>query len=101
MKNCLKIILKNTLGVTLKGLVCILFIHILFYFILSPKTLTYVYPYIFFIDVGTRRRAACDLVKALAKHFEAKITSVFTEYVNVMLQVILCYLFFSLFQQNE
>ncbi|XP_035207759.1 exportin-2-like [Stegodyphus dumicola] len=37
-------------------------------------------------DVDTRRRAACDLVKALAKHFEAKITSVFSAYVNAMLQ---------------
>ncbi|KFM61402.1 Exportin-2, partial [Stegodyphus mimosarum] len=37
-------------------------------------------------DVDTRRRAACDLVKALARHFEAKITSVFSAYVNAMLQ---------------
>lgn len=38
-------------------------------------------------DVDTRRRAACDLVKALAKHFEEKITQVFSEYVNAMLQM--------------
>ncbi|XP_054706218.1 exportin-2-like [Uloborus diversus] len=37
-------------------------------------------------DVDTRRRAACDLVKALAKHFEANITRVFSDYVNSMLQ---------------
>nr|XP_042908071.1 exportin-2 [Parasteatoda tepidariorum] len=36
-------------------------------------------------DIDTRRRAACDLVKALAKHFEANITKVFSEYVNAML----------------
>ncbi|GFT75368.1 exportin-2 [Nephila pilipes] len=37
-------------------------------------------------DLDTRRRAACDLVKALAKHFEANITTVFSNYVNAMLQ---------------
>lgn len=37
-------------------------------------------------DVDTRRRAACDLVKALSRLFEAQITSVFSQYVNTMLQ---------------
>ncbi|GIX82326.1 exportin-2 [Caerostris extrusa] len=37
-------------------------------------------------DTDTRRRAACDLVKALAKHFEANITQVFSNYVNAMLE---------------
>ncbi|KAG8192798.1 hypothetical protein JTE90_019116 [Oedothorax gibbosus] len=37
-------------------------------------------------DMDTRRRAACDLVKALAKHFEASITTVFSNYVTAMLQ---------------
>lgn len=37
-------------------------------------------------DVDTRRRAACDLVKALSRFFEARITSVFSRYVTTMLQ---------------
>lgn len=37
-------------------------------------------------DIDTRRRAACDLVKALAKHFESNITTIFSEYVGAMLQ---------------
>ncbi|GBN11501.1 Exportin-2 [Araneus ventricosus] len=37
-------------------------------------------------DMDTRRRAACDLVKALARHFEANITQIFSNYVNAMLQ---------------
>lgn len=37
-------------------------------------------------DVDTRRRAACELVKALSKFFEAKILEVFSQYVQVMLQ---------------
>ncbi|XP_067121155.1 exportin-2 [Centruroides vittatus] len=39
-------------------------------------------------DVDTRRRAACDLVKSLSKFFEAKISEVFSQYVQAMLQ---CY----------
>lgn len=37
-------------------------------------------------DIDTRRRAACDLVKALSRFFEEKITQVFSQYVQVMLQ---------------
>jgi len=37
-------------------------------------------------DVDTRRRAACDLVKGLSKHFEEKITQIFGSYVQSMLQ---------------
>lgn len=37
-------------------------------------------------DIDTRRRAACDLVKALSRYFEEKITQVFSQYVQVMLQ---------------
>ncbi|OAD56402.1 Exportin-2 [Eufriesea mexicana] len=37
-------------------------------------------------DVDTRRRAACDLVKVLSKHFEAKIMEIFGAYIQVMLQ---------------
>ena len=37
-------------------------------------------------DVDTRRRAACDLVKGLTRHFEQRITNIFGTYVNTMLQ---------------
>ncbi|KAK6622529.1 hypothetical protein RUM44_002341 [Polyplax serrata] len=36
-------------------------------------------------DVDTRRRAACDLVKALAKRFEQNMMSIFGQYVEAML----------------
>ncbi len=36
-------------------------------------------------DVDTRRRAACDLVKGLSRHFEAQITQIFGAYVKTML----------------
>lgn len=36
-------------------------------------------------DVHTRRRAACDFVKALGKHFELPMTTVFKEYIDQML----------------
>jgi len=34
-------------------------------------------------DVDTRRRAACDLVKALSRYFEPQITEVFGQYITV------------------
>lgn len=37
-------------------------------------------------DVDTRRRAACELVKELARFFEAQITQVFSQYITAMLQ---------------
>lgn len=36
-------------------------------------------------DVQTRRRAACDFVKALSKHFEKPMTEVFSQYIESML----------------
>ncbi|CAL8069631.1 unnamed protein product [Orchesella dallaii] len=36
-------------------------------------------------DVDTRRRAACDLVKALSRYFEPQITEVFGQYITAML----------------
>ena len=36
-------------------------------------------------DVDTRRRGACELVKALSKFFEPQIFAVFTQYINSML----------------
>lgn len=36
-------------------------------------------------DVDTRRRGACDLVRALCKFWEAEVTGVFSEYVNALL----------------
>ncbi|KNC84613.1 hypothetical protein SARC_03180 [Sphaeroforma arctica JP610] len=36
-------------------------------------------------DTETRRRAACDLVKALRQHFEQQVTAIFSSYVEVML----------------
>ncbi|XP_045540379.1 exportin-2 [Papilio machaon] len=36
-------------------------------------------------DVDTRRRAACDLVRTLAQHFEDKMMNIFGQYVQVML----------------
>uniref|UniRef100_A0A023GFX0 Exportin-2 n=1 Tax=Amblyomma triste TaxID=251400 RepID=A0A023GFX0_AMBTT len=38
-------------------------------------------------DIDTRRRAACDLVRALSKHFEQKITTTFSQYISAMLQL--------------
>ncbi|ELU00355.1 hypothetical protein CAPTEDRAFT_165697 [Capitella teleta] len=37
-------------------------------------------------DIDTRRRAACDLVRALSKHFEDLVISTFSMYVQFMLQ---------------
>ncbi|XP_063217026.1 exportin-2 [Bacillus rossius redtenbacheri] len=37
-------------------------------------------------DVDTRRRAACDLVKVLSLHFEAKMMEIFGQYIQLMLQ---------------
>ena len=39
------------------------------------------------VDVDTRRRAACDLVKGLSRFFEHRITSIFGSYVNTMLDM--------------
>lgn len=36
-------------------------------------------------DVDTRRRSACDLVRALSRHFEPQITSIFGQYIQSML----------------
>ncbi|KAL1513102.1 hypothetical protein ABEB36_002566 [Hypothenemus hampei] len=36
-------------------------------------------------DVGTRRRAACELVTTLSTHFEVKIIEIFGQYLQVML----------------
>ncbi|CAN7996022.1 unnamed protein product [Ixodes hexagonus] len=38
-------------------------------------------------DIDTRRRAACDLVRALSKYFEQKITMTFSQYITDMLQL--------------
>ena len=38
-------------------------------------------------DVDTRRRAACDLVRALCKSFEGPVIQNFSTYVQAMLQV--------------
>ena len=38
-------------------------------------------------DVDTRRRAACDLVRALCKSFEGPVIANFTGYIQAMLQV--------------
>ena len=39
------------------------------------------------VDVDTRRRAACDLVRALCKSFEAPVIQIFSSYVQHMLLV--------------
>nr|XP_021524807.1 exportin-2 [Aotus nancymaae] len=39
-----------------------------------------------FLDIDTRRRAACDLVRGLCKFFEGPVTGIFSGYVNSMLQ---------------
>ena len=36
-------------------------------------------------DIDTRRRAACDLVKALCTYFEPQVIGIFTQYVAVSL----------------
>ena len=38
-------------------------------------------------DIDTRRRSACDLVKALSKQFEGPVIQNFSQYVQAMLQV--------------
>ncbi|XP_039257797.1 exportin-2-like [Styela clava] len=38
-------------------------------------------------DVHTRRRASCDLVRGLTKHFEAPVTQIFSQYVATMLEL--------------
>lgn len=38
-------------------------------------------------DFDTRRRSACDLVKALSKNFEGPVIQNFSQYVQAMLQV--------------
>lgn len=42
-------------------------------------------------DIDTRRRAACDLVKALSKQFEGPVVQNFSQYVQAMLGVSICY----------
>jgi len=42
---------------------------------------------LFTTDVDTRRRAACDLVRALCKSFEAPVIQIFSSYVQHMLLV--------------
>lgn len=37
------------------------------------------------LDIDTRRRAACDLVRGLCKFFEGPVTAIFSGYVNSML----------------
>lgn len=38
-------------------------------------------------DIDTRRRAACDLVRALCKSFEGPVIQNFSAYIQAMLQV--------------
>ena len=42
---------------------------------------------LFFLDVDTRRRAACDFVRGLCKYFEAPVTAIFSHYVTMLLEV--------------
>ena len=42
---------------------------------------------LYFVDVDTRRRAACDLVQALCKSFEGPVIQNFSQYVQALLQV--------------
>ena len=44
-------------------------------------------PLLTLSDVDTRRRAACDLVRALSKSFEGPVIQNFSTYVQAMLQV--------------
>lgn len=37
------------------------------------------------LDIDTRRRAACDLVKTLSQNFEAKIFGIFGQYLEILL----------------
>ena len=39
------------------------------------------------LDIDTRRRAACDLVRALCRHFEAPVIEIFSSYVTSLLTV--------------
>lgn len=43
-------------------------------------------------DVDTRRRAACDLVRALSRHFEQQMTAIFGQYVQVYMLTYFCIL---------
>ncbi|KAK9500244.1 hypothetical protein O3M35_001538 [Rhynocoris fuscipes] len=35
-------------------------------------------------DVETRRRAACDLVRVLAQHFDERVSLIFSQFVQVI-----------------
>eukprot|EP00112_Aurelia_sp_Birch-Aquarium-sp1_P013550 Seg2879.1 transcript_id=Seg2879.1/GoldUCD/mRNA.D3Y31 product=Exportin-2 protein_id=Seg2879.1/GoldUCD/D3Y31 len=38
-------------------------------------------------DIDTRRRAACDLVRGLCKYFETAVITIFSQYVNFLLEL--------------
>ncbi len=40
-----------------------------------------------FLDVDTRRRAACDFVRGLCQYFEGPVTAIFSHYVAMLLEV--------------
>jgi len=86
-KNSSKIILKNSYVEILKDRVktiCEILKQFLANCFMSASN------EISLADVDTRRRAACDLVRGLTKHFEVTVTQIFSEYVRNMLQVMCC-----------
>ena len=40
-------------------------------------------------DLDTRRRAACDLIRSLSRHFEEQMTSAFGQFVQVWYMMML------------
>lgn len=54
---------------------------------LFPFSGIYLNHALLFLDIDTRRRAACDLVRGLCKFHEQPVIAIFSQYVGAMLQV--------------
>ena len=63
----------------------ILLVHVMA--ILKKGKLDVVFVFCFFIDVDTRRRAACDFVRGLCQYFEQPVIAIFSHYVTMLLEV--------------
>ena len=51
-------------------------------------------------DVDTRRRAACDLVRALCKSYEGPVITNFSGYIQAMLQVKVIFILVVLYNEQ-
>ena len=89
---CAKIYLEGTFMCTPSFLVCArLFVQRgsteLSFTVVLPNIIFILWLFVHVVDVDTRRRAACDLVRALSKTFEDTVIQNFSVYVQHMLQV--------------